>query len=559
LEIGVERRTIGKLAKSASQWRSLMTDGALIKTRRERLQTLSIGLSGVAMALTPAPLHLWPLAWIALAPLWVAVVATPGSYRRWVILGLLWGIGYHGLTISWITGLHPLMWLGVPWLGSIGIVAFAWSFMSLWGGGSVAIWALGLGALARGTGFSSRLGRVLIGTTLWVGIEAARSASSLDWTSLALTQSPGNLAILHLSQLSGALTVTAAIVAVNGLLAEAWLARSAPKTASLGQSAPALLITAIGLFASLHFVGWQLFQQPLADRPDQALNVGLIQGNIPTRKKLFSPGIAQAFERYSSGYRKLADQGVDFVLTPEGALPLVWQAGAPSDPLLDNSLSQAIREKGVPIGLGTFRQNFFQGTARDRQGLQMIDGLGRTTSRYDKIALVPLGESLPLEPILGKLISRLSPIKGFLQPGERHQRFETPWGPAAVGICYESAFGELFRDQVAAGAGFLLTASNLDPYSEVLMAQHQAHDLIRAIETDRWIVRATNTGYSGIINPHGQIQWQSQAHEPVSHADRIYRRSRQTPYTRYGNWLLPLLGVISLIALVGSARADRRG
>lgn len=538
-----------------------MTDGVLIKTPRDRSQTLGIVLSGVAMALTPAPLHLWPLAWIALVPLWVAVVGTQGSCRRWAILGLLWGIGYHGLTISWITGLHPLMWLGVPWLGSIGIVAFAWSFMSLWGGGSVAIWALGLGFLARGTRFLSRLGRVLVGTTLWVGIEAARSASSLDWTSLALTQSPGNISILHLSQLSGALTVTAAIVAVNGLLAEAWLARSGTQTGSSqsGRSGRALLMVAIGLFASLHFVGWQLSQQPLADRPDQALNVGLIQGNIPTRKKLFSPGIAQALERYSSGYRKLADQGVDFVLTPEGALPLVWQAGNPSDLLLDNPLSRAIRAKGVPIGLGTFRQNFFQGTARDSQGLQMIDGQGRTTSRYDKIALVPLGESLPLEPILGKLISRLSPIKGFLQPGERHQRFDTPWGPAAVGICYESAFGELFRDQVAAGAGFLLTASNLDPYSEVLMAQHQAQDLIRAIETDRWIVRATNTGYSGIIDPHGQIQWQSRAHETVSHADQIYRRSSQTLYTRYGNWLLPLLGVISLVALVGSARAERRG
>jgi apolipoprotein N-acyltransferase len=73
------------------------------------------------------------------------------------------------------------------------------------------------------------------------------------------------------------------------------------------------------------------------------------------------------------------------------------------------------------------------------------------------------------------------------------------------------------------------------------MAQHQAQDLMRAIETDRWAVRATNTGYSGIINPHGKIIWRSQAKTYEVHADTIYRRQNQTPYVRWGDWLTPLL------------------
>jgi apolipoprotein N-acyltransferase len=152
-----------------------------------------------------------------------------------------------------------------------------------------------------------------------------------------------------------------------------------------------------------------------------------------------------------------------------------------------------------------------------------------------------LGESLPLEPILGRVIGRLSPLRSFLQPGAVGQVFESGFGRVAIGICYESAFPQLFQTQVRQGANLLVTAANLDPYSEVLMAQQQAHDLMRAIEFDRWMVRATNTGYSGVIDPHGQIQWQSPSHALIQHVDRIYRRQTRTLYTRFGNWLTPLL------------------
>jgi apolipoprotein N-acyltransferase len=84
----------------------------------------------------------------------------------------------------------------------------------------------------------------------------------------------------------------------------------------------------------------------------------------------------------------------------------------------------------------------------------------------------------------------------------------------------------------------------------VLMAQHEAHDVMRSIEADRWMVRATNTGYSGVIDPHGQIIWQSQAHAFVTHADRIDRRQTKTPYVRYGNWLTPVLLLLAGGALI---------
>jgi apolipoprotein N-acyltransferase len=325
--------------------------------------------------------------------------------------------------------------------------------------------------------------------------------------------------------------VTAAIVAVNGLLAEAWISYWGQKSGTSGW--PQLLgIVAIFVIGLSAIGGW-LYSRPLGQAPDASLKVGIIQGNVPTRIKLSAAGVRRAIEGYVSGYEMLSAQGVDAVLTPEGALPLLWNGQAASQ----NPFHQAVVEQKVVAWLGTF----FRQDDHITQSLLTLTKQGEVFSRYNKIKLVPLGEYIPFQEILGAVIGRLSPIKTSMQPGTSAQRFDTPFGRAIASICYESAFPALFRAQAASGGEFILTASNLDPYSEVLMAQHEAQDMMRAIETDRWAVRATNTGYSGVIDPHGRIVWRSRPQEYQIHADVIDRRQTQTLYVRWGDWLTPLL------------------
>lgn len=548
-------------------------------TKPSTLMPLGIAFtSGILMALAPAPLNFWWLAWVSLVPLWVLVLGGEGigvkGQGRAIACAVAWGIGYHGLALSWITGLHPLTWMGVPWLASVAIVLFCWIFITLWGASLVAIWTGGLRWLEsrfraqRVTSHSKTSHpatfhlfqpiwlRILIATALWCSLEEIWSLGSLYWTSLSYTQSPGNLAILHLGQLSGPSVVTAAIVAVNGLLAESWICvrqanlrgqvADAPRGAqeiSQKRSKPKLLMAiACLLLLGLHLIGFALYSRPLAQPPETALKVGIIQGNVPTRIKLSEVGVRRAIHGYTNGYRLLARQGMDVVLTPEGALPLLWDESNKQS----NPFYQAVVDEQRVAWLGTFVPQGDHIT----QSLLTLTSTGETYSRYNKIKLVPLGEYIPFRHILGLLIDRLSPIKTDMLPGSADQRFETPFGRAIASICYESAFPELFRAQAATGGEFILTASNLDPYSQVLMAQHQAQDLMRAIETDRWAIRATNTGYSGIINPHGNIQWRSQPHQYQLHADTIYRRQTQTPYVRWGNWLTPLFVGASAIGWV---------
>lgn len=530
-------------------------------------------LGGIFMGLTPAPVEAWPLAWVALVPLWFWV-AKAQSVRQSALSGLVWGIGYHGLALFWITGIHPMTWMGVPWLASLAIAIFCWTFITLWGAALVAIWTallfwiLNFGFWIHQKSKISAWVRVLIGTALWCGLEALWSAGSLWWSSLSYTQSPHNLVILHLGQLSGPATVTAAIVAVNGLVAEAWISYQHKRDAQElnarrllaqrdGVASPVersnrqpatLLGMAAGLLIVLHLIGFGLESRPLIQPQEAALKVGIVQGNIGNTIKLYTEGKRRALERYTNGYLTLANQGVDAVLTPEGALPFFL-----SD-LKRQDFYSAILEQGVVAWVGAFGERGRSYT----NSVFTIMGNGETFSRYDKAKLVPLGEYIPFESVLGGLIDRLSPLEAHLVAGSPTQLFETPFGRAIAGICYESAFAEHFRRQAAAGGQFILSSSNDAHYSSEMPAQHHAQDVMRAIETDRWAVRATNTGYSAIVDPHGRTLWMSGINTYETHAETIYRRQTETPYVRWGDWLTKVLLGLAGIAGLFSQRFKRQ-
>lgn len=518
------------------------------KKQGERLTTLLPYLialaSGILMGLTVAPVGAWFLAWIALVPLWVLVISSAKRKNQFPP-AFLWGIGYHGVALYWITGIHPMTWLGVPWWPSLAITLFCWGFISVLGGVFVTIWAA---VMVRVTGQKPWL-RILIGTAVWCGLESLWSAGPLWWSSLAYTQSPHNLVIVHLGQLSGPNTVTAAIAVVNGLIAEGWTnrqdAEGAERISSVA-SAPLwfvnkYLITATGLLITLHLIGFILYSRPIAQLPEAALKVGIVQGNIPNRLLRSSEGFRRAQENYTSGYITLANQGVDAVLTPEGALPIFQRD------LLGTALVAAVKEKGVVAWIGAFGERGDSYTI----SLFTFNSKGEIVSRYDKSKLVPLGEYIPLEGILGGLVQRLSPLDAHQVPGSANQLFDTPFGRAIASICYESAFPEQFRRQAAMGGQFILSSSNDAHYTASMPFQHHAQDIMRAIETDRWSARATNTGYSAFVDPHGRTLWMSGYNIYETHAETIYRRQTQTLYVHWGDWLTPLLLISSGGAWLG--------
>jgi apolipoprotein N-acyltransferase len=500
--------------------------------------------SGLLMGASFAPVNAWYLAWIALAPLWYLICHQPNATA--IGYGLAWGIGFYGLGLNWIFGIHPMTWMGVPFFASLGIAIFCLTFITLWGASLATFWSISLKLINSKT-HQNPVVRVILGTACWCGLEELYSLTDLWWTSLALTQSPHNLTILHLGQLSGPTTVSAAIVLVNGLIAEACLVfakhhQQIKLTPKIWQAAP-WLGSAIASIISLHLIGSNLADRPLMENPAASLNIGIIQGDIGNEVRHNNLGYQLAIENYTNGYLDLVNQGVDAVVTPETAFPYT------ESQIRYTSFYRAILDQKVLAFIGGFGEV----SGANNNSILAIDGEGKVVSRYDKWRLVPLGEYIPFEQYIGKFIDTISPLNSHLLAGKFAPIVNTPFGNFIFGICYDSAYHEHFRRQAQTGS-LIITASNDAHYGDGMADQHHAIDMMRAIETDRWTVRASNTGYSAVIDPHGQTQWISKLNEFAAHAHQVYRRNTQTLYVRLGNWLTPLLFAIGLILFIINSR-----
>ncbi|MEL7051585.1 MAG: apolipoprotein N-acyltransferase [Cyanobacteria bacterium J06588_5] len=520
---------------------------------------VALGLLGGGLLMGLAPVNAWPLAWIAMIPLWKLANESYRSHRYMLTGAAIWGLAYHGTALSWILWwVKPVLAMGVPVVAGVIIALFAWLFISVWGAAIGMTWIV----LLRQVGRWQPLGggrQILVGTALWCAVEWVWSRGPLYWTSLSYTQSPHNLVGLQLTQISGPITVTAAIVAVNGLLAIALsTVQAATGQATTGQATTgqvtgpnraALLFRrstpAIALFLTLHLLGLILYSRPLMDRPDQSLVVGLVQGNIPTSEKLSASGIRASRQIYLDGYEALVKEGAQLVITPEGSIAQTWKTFTQDSDLL----MRAVVSNRVPLLLGTFAHTDM---VNDRgpltQSLLLLSPQEKVVGRYNKVKLVPLGEYIPFERVMRAVIGRFIPWQS-LAPGRASQQLQTPFGPMAAGICYESAFAELFRQQVNRGGQLIITSSNNDPYPPRQMMQHHAQDVMRAVENSRWEMRVTNTGISGVVDPKGRSRWISEPGEWVTHIDTLYRRQHKTLYVRWGDWLTPLLLLLSALCL----------
>ena len=502
---------------------------------------LFAALGGVLMGLTPDPFSQWWWAWIALIPLWI--LAQKLKVKQAIAMGAIWGFCYHGMALFWITSVHPLEWMGVPWWSSFGIAALVWILITGWGAFLSALWAGGMALLTPKLNVVSR---IIIACAIFSGLEIIWSWGPLYWTALGYTQSPHDLLLLQISRLSGQQTVTTAIVAMNGLIAEFYLQRSPQQKKYKWNYAIAALI----LLVSMSLYGlWEMNSDRMASGNGQAIKAGIIQGNFPNQLTVKPRGWEIAVNNYTQGYEKLAQAGAEMIVTPETAISFLYPNYDPRREPFD----RMVEKYRVPVwlgGFGTTRNPNAEDKNNYTNSLFLINGSNQILSQYDKVRLVPIGEYIPFKPILGSLIRRLSPLRGEVEAGSSEQIVDTPWGRFIVGICYESAYPATFRFQAAAGGRLILSASNNAHFAPYMSAQHHAQDVARAIESDRWAVRATNTGYSGFVDPNGRTVWLSDVNTYETRLETVYLRDTKTLYVQWGDWLTPLLGLTGIALYV---------
>jgi apolipoprotein N-acyltransferase len=496
-------------------------------------------LGGIAMGLAVEPVSFFPLAWIGLAVLWFLVLKNQNSKNNKIFfLGLSWGYGYHGFALLWLFNFHPLTWMGVSWINSLFFATAYWLLTTTFVALFVAVWASTISLLVSKN--YNLLTQIFTGMAIWCGLEWLFRQSSFWWTSLSLTQSPQNLWILQLNQISGPETSVAVIVLVNGLLAN-FLWSSGMKNIACYKYE--LLTTALFIFISAHLLGMYLYYLPVLE--GESVSIGVIQGNIPYEIKFQQQGIDLANSRYLKGYKSLVLKGADAVLTPELALPYFG-----TDDLPENELFlKEIKLRKIPFWIGT-RINDSKYEQIKKLSLISIEELG-ITSQYAKTKLVPFGEYLPFrETIVGPLLERFFPFGVNHLPGDKEQLFDTSFGKVAIGICYESAFSQIFLRQIQEGGKFIAVTTADGLFGESMMRQHHAQDVMRAIETKRWLVRANSTNYSGVINYRGDTVWLADSPAYLTKMVNIKLSEVQTIYACFGNWLTPTLLTLSLSLLI---------
>ncbi|MGE8320218.1 MAG: apolipoprotein N-acyltransferase [Comamonas sp.] len=479
-----------------------------------------------AESLLPYGQPLWWLHLLSLAVLAAQVQRAP-SARPAAGLGWIFGTAWLSATFWWLyISMHTYGGLPAP-LAALAVLALA-AFLALY-------YALACGLyrrwLPQGT-----VGRVLLFAALWLLAELARGVlwTGFPWGAGGYAHVEGPLVPLaRWVGVYGMGAVAAAGAMLLALWRGEWLKRSALYLALA--VAGAVLLT----------LSWQrdlaLLQAGGGTSVRKTVEVALLQGNIPQDEK-FQPGsgVPLALEWYG---QQLASTQARLVVAPETAIPVLlkdvppnyWQA-------LEQRFARGEQAAliGVPLG------NFTEGYTNSMVALSPAGG----GYRYDKHHLVPFGEFIP--PMFRWFTDLMNiPLGDFNRGGVGQASFAWAGERWAPNICYEDLFGEelaaRFVDPAQAPT-VLVNASNIAWFGDsIAIDQHLAISRMRALELERPMLRATNTGATAVIDYRGEVQ-QQLPHQSrgVLTAQVEGRDAAVTPYAwwaaRLGLWPLWLLG-----------------
>src|SRR5260364_67101 len=261
------------------------------------------------------------------------------------------------------------------------------------------------------------------------------------------------------------------------------------------------------------------------------LTVRLLQGNIEQSLKFERAGIHAALTQY---IKLITARPADLIVTPETALPIRVHD-------IPDALARALRDFSDPTGSAILLGAVGVTRAADgAAGLtNSVFGLtphARRLYQYDKAHLVPLGEFIPWG--FRWFVQQMQiPLGDFMRGPAVQAPFTVHPQRLAPSICYEDVFGEeIARTLREAPAGILLNATNSAWFGKALVLdQHLQIARMRALETGRPVLRATNTGITAVIGADGRVVRRLPAFTVGALEARVQGVAGLTPYIRSGN------------------------
>lgn len=485
---------------------------------------------------------LWPLLLVFLVPLWLALddrhdavgTRAPRASRalRAALLGLVFGaVAYVG-GFGWLWRLAEVFLAGNLLVGGV-----LWLGYGAWFALGFAAYALLFSVLrARGAGIAvAGVAPLLLVEWLQPQIFTVNAGAGLIHAPL----------LVQIVDLGGPLLASALLGALNVVAFATWRWwRGASAPPRVAWAAGVLLLAATALY------GWQRTSAVAAhDATAPALRVGVVQANLGVLEKRRQGVITH--ERHLAQTRELLAEGpLDLVVWPETAYVRGLRRPLPISGLL------VVEDLGVPL--------LFGGTSVDERGGRrvksnsafLVAADGTIHDAYDKNLLIPLAEYAPLAGVVPQIGAWLPHVQDFAASAETpplrlgEHRIATP-------ICYEAIRPDFVRRMVRASAPHLLVTLANDAWfgDSHEPHMHLALARLRAIEHRRWLVRATNSGISALVDPSGAVLASTGVLTRENVRGTVRLRDDSTLYGRFGDWP----GWLALLALTLTAAAARRG
>ncbi len=471
--------------------------------------------SGALFPLALAPFFYWPLGLVSLAGL-VLGLAEARNSKQAFFYAWLYSTGQFLVGVSWIY-VSMQRFGGAPvWLAALAVTLFA-AFL----------------ALIPATVFALRhrlLGQSLAWLTLpvfWFLSEWVRGHLLTGFPWLFAGDAHLSSWLSGYAPILGSYGLSFLTVLSVTTLWHVWQSR---------RYAWLLLLGFWPLGAYLHSLDWTT--------PTASLQVSAVQGNIPQSEKWTPEAVSPTIATYYQQSTKHWDSAL--ILWPETAVTLLYDQ---FQPYMEDIGAEALSHGSTIITGIAYR--YPRSSPLYGEFHNSITAFGNGAGLYHKQKLVPFGEFVPLEKQLRGLIPFLDlDMSGFmagradqdlLKVSHQQQLFLI-----APFICYEIAYSEQVA-HMAKQADLLVTVSNDAWFGDSLgPKQHMALAQMRALETGRYVLRATNTGITALVDNKGQIV----ARLPYEVRDTLtaqaQMRQGSTPYMLLGLWPLWLASLLIL-------------
>lgn len=481
-------------------------------------------VAGLLVAFSLPPWGWWPLTYVG-----VALFATinPTSNRARFMFGTLFALAWLAPGMAW-------MWF----LTAPGYVIAALLFSALHG----------IAAMITGAVTDQHKHRAVVGPLAHTLAEALRFSFPFGGVPLAtLAISHAASPIAPIVRIGGPLLLTYIVLQIGFLLAR--LRDTKTPKRSVHAALIAVVVVVLPIVGSI---------APHGNDIGRSLTIAAVQGGGPQGTLAINTNSRDVVVRHLDATQEIADGSaatgnqLDLVIWPENVIDV-------------SSFSSSTERTEVAAQAARLNAPFLVGITEDldnkffTNAQVVVNTDGSLGDRYDKVRRVPFGEFVPMRGLLQAVGAPVDRIPRDAKAGNDTAILRAADTTIAVVISWEVFFAGRANEGIEQGATLLVNPTNGSSYTgTILQTQQIASSRLRALETGRWLVQVSPTGFSAFVSPSGQVFDRTGVSEQRVITREVQLRSGRTIYSYLGDTPFILIMITSLIALVIAGRRTTR-